>query len=92
MLLGRVTSEVPQGPFQEARKPTERVKFVQQIVNSFWKRWVRDVFPSLVPQKKWHMERRNVQINDIVVVAENNAIRGKWKLGRIIKVHPGPGG
>ena len=92
LLLGRATSEVPQGPFQEARKPSERVKFVQQIVNSFWKRWIRDVFPSLVPQKKWHMDRRNVQINDIVIVAEHNAIRGKWKMGRIIEVYPGPDG
>jgi len=90
LLLGRATSEVPQGPFQEARKPCEQVKFVQQIVNSFWKRWIRDVFPSLVPQKKWHMDRRNVQINEIVIVAEHNAIRGKWKMGRIIQLYPGP--
>ena len=89
LLLGRTMSEIPQGPFQEVRKPSERVKFVQQIVNSFRKRWIRDIFPSLVPQKQWHMDRRNVLINDIVTVAENNAIRGRWKMGRIIEVYPG---
>ena len=36
------------------------------------------------------MDRRNVQIKDIVIVAENNAVRGKWKMGRKIVVYPGP--
>ena len=39
MLLGRASSEVPQGPFKETKNPRERVEFVQKIVNSFWKRW-----------------------------------------------------
>ena len=92
LLLGRATPEVPQGPFQETKDPRQRVEFVQKIVKSFWKRWIRDVFPSLVPQKKWHMDRRNVQPNDTVMVAESNAIRGKWNIGRILEVFPGPDG
>ncbi len=54
--LGRATSEIRQGPFQETKDPRQRVEFVQQIVNSFWKRWISDVFPSLAPQKKWHID------------------------------------
>eukprot|EP00794_Sanderia_malayensis_P001985 gene1985-2252_t len=82
LLLGRATSEVPQGPFQETKDPRQRVEFIQQIVNSFWKRWTRDVFPSLVPQEKWHMDRRNVQPDDTVIVAENNAIRATGEYSR----------
>ena len=70
LLLGRATSEVPQGPFQETKDPRQRVEFIQKIVNSFWRRWIRDVFPSFVPQKKWHMDRRNVQPDDTVILAE----------------------
>lgn len=92
MLLGRATPEVPQGPFKDTRNPRRRVEFVQKIVDSFWKRWTRDVFPALVPRKKWHVEKRNVQVNDIVTVAEQNAVRGKWAVGRIIEVYPGPDG
>ena len=76
LLLGRATPEVPQGPFQETKDRRQRVGFVQKIVKSFWKRWIRDIFPSLVQQKKLHMDRRNVQPNDTVIVAESNAIRG----------------
>ena len=92
LLLGRATVEVPQGPFNEMRNPHQRVELVQQIVNSFWKRWTRDVFPSLVPQKKWHTDKRNVQKDDIVIVEDINAIRGKWRIGRIIEVFPGSDG
>ena len=92
MLLGRATPEVPQGPFKDTRNPRRRVEFVQKIVDSFWKHWTRDVFPALVPRKKWHVEKRNVQVNDIVTVADQNAVRGKWAVGRIIEVYPGPDG
>ena len=47
ILLGRATSQVPQGPFRQTKNPRHRVEFVQRIVESFWKRWKRDVFPHL---------------------------------------------
>ena len=89
ILLGRSTSEVPQGPFKPTKNPRDRVEFVQRLVDSFWKRWS---FPSLVPRKKWRSDRRNVQVNDMVMYAEDNAVRGKWTLGRIIEVYPGEDG
>ena len=42
MLLGRASSQVPQGPFKETNDPPKRVEFVQRIVDSFWRRWTRD--------------------------------------------------
>ena len=92
MLLGRATPEVPQGPFNDTKNPWHRVAFVQKIVDSYWKRWNREVFPALVPRKKWHVDKRNVQVNDIVTVADSNAIRGKWAIGRILEVYPGSDG
>ena len=63
-----------------------------KIIDSFWKRWNRDVFLSLVPRKKWQVEKRNVRPDDIVVVSDPNALQGKWSIGRILEVHPGPDG
>ena len=65
---------------------------MQRIVYSFWKRWTRNVFPILVPREKWHVENRNVKVDDIVAVADNNAVRGKWAVGRVTKVYPGAHG
>ena len=81
ILLGRASSEVPHGPFKQTKNPCHRVEFVQRIIDSIWKRWSRDVFPSLVTRKQWQAERRNMRVDDIVVVADTNAVRGKWCLG-----------
>ena len=92
ILLGRASSEIPQGPFKGTNNPRHGVEFVQKIIDSFWRRWSRDVFPSLVPRKKWQVERRNVRPDGIVVVSDPNALRGKWSIGRILEVHSGPDG
>ena len=84
ILLGRASTTVPQGPFRETKNPRHRVEFIQRIIDSFWKRWYRDVFPSLVPRKKWKIERRNVRVDDIVIV--------KDPTGRIVNVLPGNDG
>ena len=88
MLLGRASSAVPQGPFKETNNPRHRVEFLQKIIDSFWKRWTRDVFPLLVPRRKWNTERRNVRVDDVVMVADHNAVRGNWCIGRIVQVFP----
>ena len=92
ILLGRSSSHVPQGPFRETKNPRLRVEFVQKIVDSFWKRWTRDVFPSLIPRKKWNAEKRNIRVDDFVIVQTPNAIRGNWNIGRIVDVYPGQDG
>ena len=92
ILLGRASTVVPQGPFRETKNPRHRVEFIQKIVDSFWKRWQRDVFPSLVPRKKWKVEKRNVRVDDIVIIQDPNAVRGRWITGRIINVFPGRDG
>ena len=92
ILLGQASTNTPQGPFRETKNPRHRYEFCQRIVDNFWKRWYQDVFPSMVPRRKWHTKCRNVQVDDIVVVADQNAIRGKWKIARVTEVYPGPDG
>lgn len=92
ILLGRASSTVPQGPFRHTENPRHRFEFCQKIVDSFWKKWARDVLPHLVPRKKWNAERRNVAVNDFVILADSNAVRGKWSAGRILQVFPGEDG
>lgn len=76
----------------ETRDPRRRVEFVQKIVDTFWKHWQRDVFPALVPRRKWNADRRNVCVDDIVVVENSNAVRGNWTIGKIVGVFPGKDG
>ena len=58
----RSTSRVLSGPFRETRNPNQRFKFVQQIVDAFWRKWIRDFFPSLIVLQKWHTNKRKVRV------------------------------
>ena len=35
------------------------------------------MFLSLVPRKKWNVEKRNVRVDDVVIVQDANAVHGK---------------
>ena len=92
MLLGRATARVPSGPFKECTSIRQRHEFIQSIVNSYWKKWNRDFFPTLLVRPKWHTERRNIMVDDVVLVQDANALRGQWIMGRVRKVFPGTDG
>ena len=92
MLLGRVSTTIPQRPFRQTRNPRHRVEFVQKIVESFWTRWTRDVFPSLLLRKQWHAEKCNVRVDDFVIVQTSSAICRTWKVGQVFSVIPGKDG
>ena len=92
IILGRATNKVPQGPFRHTENPRHRFEFCQKIVDAFWKRWYLDVLPQLMPRKKWNIQSRNVKVNDFVIVADQNPIRGKWNVGRILQVFSGTDG
>ena len=92
LLLGRSTNKAPQGPFDESAKLQKRFQFIQTLVDQFWKRWTSGYFPTLVLQKKWHHLSRNMQIDDVVIMKDKNALRDQWKIGKIIHVLPNDDG
>ena len=77
LILGRTTVRVPAGSLNETSSTKHRLKFIQDIVNAFWKKWTRDYFHYLIIQQKWHIAQRNLQVGDIVINQDSNQIRGK---------------
>ena len=92
LLLGRATPRIPSGPFRETSNVNKQHEFVQKIVDAFWKRWIRDYCPSLLIRQKWHVEKRNVKVGDVVIIQDSNLVRGSWRLGRVSNVFPGDDG
>ena len=52
----------------------------------------RNIFQLLVQKRMWKAEKRNVHIDDEVIIADSNAVRGKWCIELIIQVYPGSDG
>ena len=92
LLLGRATSRISSGPFDEYVSSKRRFNFIQSLVDAFWVKMTRFYFPSLIVEQKWHTASRNVQVGDVVMVQDSNALRGEWKLARISRTHPSSDG
>ena len=87
LILGRNNKRVPKGIFDESDNVAKRYQFINKIVSSFWKKWNRDFFPTLIIRQKWHVKYRNVTQGDIVLVKDNNSIRSSWMLAEVLKAH-----
>lgn len=68
----------------------DRYRLQQQVLQSIWKRWQGEYLTRLHERSKWTKEQENIKVNDLVLVKEDNLPPGKWRLGRILDVHPGP--
>jgi len=76
----------------EPFNPRVRWWHIIEVVHHFWKRWLREWLPSLSPRKKWGREKRDLEVGDLVLILSTDTPRGKWPLGSIIQVFPGPDG
>ena len=79
----------PPGEFQRADLYSKkRWRRVQYLVNEFWTRWRKDYLQSLQPRQKWMSKQRNLQVDDIVVVMDDNSPRNSWRIARVEEVYP----
>ena len=65
-----------------------RWRRVQYLCNLFWTRWKREYLPTLQERPKWHQERRNLQVNDIVLIKDESTPRNEWPMGVVTDVEP----
>ena len=68
------------------RKQWRRAQF---LADCFWKRWLREYVPALQQRQKWVREKGNLKVNDLVLLVDENSPRGRWLLGRVMKIFPG---
>ena len=65
---------------------------IQNVIRQFWESWLKEVVPGLHPRSKWRAAQKDLTEGDVVLVVEPDLPRGRWALGRITKVFPGPDG
>ncbi|XP_066258017.1 uncharacterized protein [Euwallacea similis] len=65
---------------------------IQLIKQHFWKQWNKEYIGELHQSVKWKMQQQDVQEEVLVLVKEDNLLPSKWRLGRIVTVHPGRDG
>jgi len=92
-LLGAPVTWVPE-PDLNGEEPhiSQRWKFIQHLLQTFWKRWQMEYLPQLQIRGKWTSGSAQIAIDDLVIVREDNLPPLKWHLARVIELHPGRDG
>ncbi len=92
--LGRASVEVPKMRFEEAPRLTQRLQFVAEAKEQFWKKWMQQVFSGRMLCHKWVKTVRNVAdaIGDIVYLAEAEIDDPTYRLGMVVEANPGEDG
>ncbi|XP_022810538.1 uncharacterized protein LOC111347571 [Stylophora pistillata] len=70
----------------------KRWRRVQHLANEFCTRWRKEFLLSLQYRQKWTRNRRNLQVDDIVMIKDENLPRSAWQLARVSTVYPSPDG
>ena len=66
-----------------------RYKFLMDCFECWWKHWYVQVFPSLIPVRKWRQKVRNLKAGDIVLVKfPNTYSKDPFRMGKIVKADP----
>ena len=63
-----------------------RWQLIQSIANKFFERFVSEYVPELQIRSKWTDAKQSIQVNDVVLVADENTSRGQWPLGLVEEV------
>lgn len=88
LLLLREGTTMPPGIFsREDNYACRRWRQVQYLSNIFWSRWTKEYLPSLQQRQKWNKPQRNLAVNDIVLLLDENTPRSFWPLGRVLEVY-----
>lgn len=65
-----------------------RWRGVQYLCNLFWSRWKREYLPKFQERPKKNQVKRNLKVDDIVLVKDDNAHRKVWPMGVVTKKGP----
>jgi len=83
----------PPGKFEkEDVYAAKRWRRVQYLVEQFWSRWKKEYLLNISIRQKWHVRRRNLKVDDIVIIKEDTLPRNQWQLGRVVETTEGSDG
>jgi hypothetical protein len=88
-LIGEPLVAVPEPELVSPQNRLTRWQLIQQFQQQFWKRWSGEFLTRLQQRPKWLQHRSNLQVDDLVIIKDDNLPPQKWKLGRVIILHPG---
>ena len=88
MLLGRSSNESPAFESSGDDRFSARLEYVSSVEATWWKRWSREVLPTLLPYRRWRRSQENLGVGDIVLMWFPGIKKGYYRLAKVVNVYP----
>ena len=89
-LIGRPLTSLPTPNYEDnSVSQLTRYQRIEKLRQHFWKRWSKEYIAELQQRAKWRSGAGQLKMNTLVILKDDNLPPLKWKMGRIIAVHPG---
>ena len=88
LLLGHTTSEVPEMEYDDCGKFSTRLNYIKSVHDEWWRRWIQDVLPTLIPCRKWKDKKRNLRVGDVVMMVYKGNLVDDYRLAMVTQVFP----
>ena len=83
LMLGRSGNNAP-AKFDLHETLPERCLYVQDILKAWWEKWLVQVFPHLLPCRKWQHRASNLREGDICQLKYEGAMVNSYRLVKVI--------
>lgn len=92
-LVGRPLTSLPAPPLEDANASRlDRFRRIEQVKQHFWRRWQQEYIAELQQRSKWRTRCKDLKLDEAVLVKEENLPPLCWRMGRVVKLHPGEDG
>ncbi len=90
-LIGRPLKSPPPSRVKSDTNITSlrRWNLVQRLRQELWVTWKARYLQSLNARAKWHLQHRDYQVGDVVLIKDDTLAGRNWPLGRITAVYKG---
>ena len=93
LIMGRASNSAPDDANLSAHmSKSDRYHLIQQVTAEFWSRWAKESTPEHVIRQKWHETGRDLKVNDVVLIHDQSAFKGKYPMGLVETVNVGRDG
>ncbi|OBQ32937.1 MAG: hypothetical protein AN484_27565, partial [Aphanizomenon flos-aquae WA102] len=71
---------------------TKRMRFIQEIQNEFWDKWIKAVMQERILATKWRKSTRDSKVGDVVLLLEETMASRHYRMGILSETKTGTDG
>ena len=92
LLIVRTSPPVSLGNFSQGDMLRRRWRYIQHLVDMFWKRYLREYITQLQKRHRWANEKKSVKSGDVVLVIDESSPRKQWPKALVLEARDGRDG